>query len=175
MGIATLLILSAVGAALGAAGSIGAQHMQNQATKATNEANRQMNLENNAFNAAEAEKQRQFEEEMSNTAVQRKASDLQAAGFNPALAVTTPSASTPSAAASSAANPIPMKAMDYTPMAQLSMNLSHAVSSARDIAYLQEVQKRNPSVIRYLDSAAQVTTRKITSAHRYGNIYNSLR
>lgn len=50
----------------------------------------------NAFNAAEAQKQRDWEQEMSNTAYQRAASDMKAAGFNPALMFQQGGASTPS-------------------------------------------------------------------------------
>lgn len=52
----------------------------------------------NAFNQAEAEKSRQWQERMSNTAFQRAAEDLKKAGFNPALLLGASGASTPSGA-----------------------------------------------------------------------------
>lgn len=51
-----------------------------------------------AFNASEAEKNRKWQEMMSNTAYQRQAADLKAAGYNPALVLNASGASTPQGA-----------------------------------------------------------------------------
>lgn len=62
-----------------------------EATYQQNFLNQQM-----AFNREEAEKNREFQRQMSNTAYQRMAQDLVKAGFNPALAVASGGSSTPS-------------------------------------------------------------------------------
>ena len=56
----------------------------------------------NAFNAQEAQKQRDFEAQMSNTQYQRGVADMKAAGVNPALAMSNGGASTPSGVAATA-------------------------------------------------------------------------
>lgn len=59
----------------------------------------------NAFTASEAEKQRQWEADMQNTAYQRQVKDMQAAGINPALAMSNGQPSTPSGAAAQSVSP----------------------------------------------------------------------
>lgn len=54
------------------------------------------------FNAAEAQKNRDWQTQMSNTEIQRRVEDLKKAGLNPVLAVTQGGASTPSGSTASA-------------------------------------------------------------------------
>lgn len=57
--------------------------------------------EQNIFNSAEAQKSRDFQERMSNTAYQRAVADMQKAGINPILAFQQGGSSAPSGASAS--------------------------------------------------------------------------
>ncbi|UPW41196.1 DNA pilot protein [Sigmofec virus UA08Rod_5092] len=74
-----------------------------QEQSANNALYRDMQLmqEQNIFNASEAQKSRDWQTEMSNTAYQRAVSDMKAAGLNPVLAYSNGGASTPSGSTAS--------------------------------------------------------------------------
>lgn len=66
-----------------------------------NDANQEMNSANNAFNANEAAKNRDWQAMMSNSAYQRSMADMQKAGLNPMLAFSQGGASSPAGSSAS--------------------------------------------------------------------------
>lgn len=90
------------GALISGAASLAGNAISANSAKKANEQNVALARETNQFNAVEAQKQRDYQTQMSNTAHQREVSDLMAAGLNPILSATGGNgASTPSGASAS--------------------------------------------------------------------------
>lgn len=87
MGWLAAIAPAAIGGALGLGGSA-----------MSNAFNRKEGRRQRKFNAREAQKNRDFQEEMSSTAVRRRATDLRKAGFNRILSVANPGAAQPGGA-----------------------------------------------------------------------------
>lgn len=103
----------------------------------------------NAFNSKEASIQRQWEEEMSNTAYQRQAADLEAAGYNPALVLGAGGASTPSAAAARSSGSTPRSSgsgFDFLAKLIGTIVTVNATSAIKSKALEQQLELNNAKI-----------------------------
>jgi hypothetical protein len=84
------------------------------------------------FNAGQAQVQRDYETQMSNSAYQRATADMKAAGINPLLAYSQGGASTPSVSAASVGTPSVIPSQRTSPFANLGDAVAKGISSAVD-------------------------------------------
>lgn len=91
------------------AASLGAGYLGYQGQQDANQMNAQIAEQNSAFNAAQAQKQMDFQERMANTTWQRGVADMKAAGLNPMLAYSQGGSPAPSGAAGQAVQPAAMQ------------------------------------------------------------------
>lgn len=152
--------------ALPAIGQIAQGWMNKQAQKETNETNKDIATDANVASAAQAQRQMDFQERMSNTAYQRGMEDMKKAGLNPILAYSQGGASAPSGAAGS----VSTAKMEAPLMEGLS---SSAVSAAQNLMQLrrdnsqldlQEAQK-GATAAQTLKTSADAEKAKVETAN----------
>jgi len=126
-------------AILGTAASMGGSILGYMGQQEANRTNVQMNDSTNQWNTAEAKKNRDWQEYMSNTAKRRERHDLEEAGLNPILAAnggaSTPSGGAPTLTAGRVENEVP------------SNIISGAITSAMEAKRLGMAMEQNEAII----------------------------
>lgn len=156
-----------------------------QDTNNQNEHNMQVT---NAFNAAEAEKNRQWQQQMSDTSYQRQVKDLAAAGLNPMLGymkgsgASTPSGGQASGVTFTAQNKLGSAVQAYNESRGVSAKSTHDLSSAAQAdAQVKQVEattdkireeiKNLPKEGNRLDEEVNRLKKAAETLYQQGNLY----
>lgn len=122
-----------------------------------------------AYNSKEAERNRNFQAAMSNTAYQRAVADLKAAGLNPILAVANMGASTPAGGAASTGLASSAKATAYAESQGGSQGYSRSNSSSYGYS------KGGSDSYGYSKNNSYNTSSSSSSGYEYSNSTNNVR
>ena len=114
---------------MGAGASVYGAKEQADAQREANKANVDLAREQMSFSGAQAQREMDFQERMSNTSYQRSVADMKAAGINPMMAIGNGGASTPSGAMGAGSAP----SVEAVPSV-VSNSLSSAVDVLRSYA-----------------------------------------
>lgn len=137
-----------VGGALGAVGSLISGLFGKSSTNSTNKMNYRIMQEQNAFNAQEAKKNRDWQEMMYRMfgTSSAKANDMRAAGLNPLLGDVSASGNVGSGAAATAAESAHMMPTDYSFVADAANQGLAAYNSTRSVSSSISLQKSQENV-----------------------------
>lgn len=123
-----------------------------------------------AFNSAEAQKSRDWQEKMSNTSYQRAVQDLQKAGLNPVLAMMNGGASTPSGATASGSSYQGQKADVDTNLLGLYGSLMQVIMNNDTQKEIAKINAETALQTAGMSSAAQMySANQSAAASRYGS------
>ena len=109
------------------AGAVAGALISNKGSSDKNKAQKEAAVGTSAFNAAEAKKNRDFQERMSSTAHQRQVEDLRKAGINPILSAKYGGSSTPTGSA--AQGVMPQIVDEWTPAVNSAMSVMQTSSN----------------------------------------------
>lgn len=130
--------LAAAGASI--FGAFSANDANRDIASDTNTANMALADKNNAFSAAQAQKEMDYQTQMSNTSWQRGVADMKAAGINPMLAVSQGGASAPSGAMGS------VSSIPNVTGAPMQNPVGNAISQASSLLSLQNLERQGRNI-----------------------------